>query len=271
MWRPVLFMKTVFSLILLSLVFCAAPVAAKRAAMPALTAAVETQEKGGDYVVLMHGIGRSPAAMRKMENDLRRRGYAVLNLGYDSRKYDLDTLAARMRPDVEAFAIDKTRKLHFVGHSMGALVVRTYAQKYKPENIGRVVALGSPNGGSEVADFLNKIGVFEKIYGPAGQQLLTSYNVYKTFGKPFYEVGVIAGDRTIDPISSFLIPGDDDGKVSIASTHIAGEKDHIVLHANHATMPSNAAVVIETAHFIKYGFFKRDGVKKETKEAHAEP
>jgi len=263
LWRPAFLMKRLFAICLVILsVAAVSPAAAKKVAIdPAAPAAA--QNAAGDYVVLMHGIGRSPAAMRKMETDLRRRGYAVLNLGYDSRKYDLDTLAARMQPDVEAFAADKGRKLHFVGHSMGALVIRTYLQKYKPENLGRVVALGSPNGGSEVADFLNKIGIFEKIYGPAGQQLRTSYEVYKTFGKPFYDIGVIAGDRTIDPISSIIIPGDDDGKVSIASTHIAGEKDHIVLHANHATMPSNAAVVIETAHFLKYGFFKRDGVKKE--------
>lgn len=216
--------------------------------------------------VLMHGIGRSPAAMRKMEKDLTRRGYAVLNLGYDSRHYDLATLAQRIHGEVAPFAAARGCTLHFVGHSMGALVVRTYVQTYKPEKLGRVVALGSPNRGSEVADFLNKMGVFEPLYGPAGQQLLTSYDVSQTFEKPFYEIGVIAGDRTIDPVSSMIITGNDDGKVSIESTHIDGEKDHIVLHANHATMPSNAAVIIETAHFLQYGFFKRSA-KREEKHA----
>ncbi|MDP2205560.1 MAG: alpha/beta hydrolase family protein [Alphaproteobacteria bacterium] len=213
----------------------------------------------GDYVVLMHGIGRSPAAMKKMEADLRRRGYGVLNLGYDSRKHSIAALVDNMHADVDAFAVDKTRKLHFVGHSMGALVIRAYAQKYKPANMGRIVALGSPNTGSEVADFLSQSSLYEKFYGPAGLELTTVYRAEHTFDKPFYEIGTIAGDRTIDPLSSVIIPGDDDGKVSIASTHVAGEKDHIVLHANHATMPSNAAVIIETAHFLQYGFFKRAG------------
>jgi pimeloyl-ACP methyl ester carboxylesterase len=214
-------------------------------------------QAAGDYVVLMHGIGRSPAAMKKMETDLRRRGYEVLNLGYDSRKYPIETLADKMHADVEAFAADKSRKLHFVGHSMGALVIRAYAQKYKPVHMGRVVALGSPNAGSEVADFLSRSGLYEKFYGPAGLELTTVHRAGHPFAKPFYEIGTIAGDRTIDPLSSVIIPGDDDGKVSIASTHVTGEKDHIVLHANHATMPSNAAVIIETAHFLQYGFFKR--------------
>jgi pimeloyl-ACP methyl ester carboxylesterase len=219
-------------------------------------------QPAGDYVVLLHGIGRSPAAMKKMETDLRRRGYAVLNLGYESRKYPIEELAEKMRPDIEAFAADKKRKLHFVGHSMGALIIRAYVQKYKPDNMGRVVALGSPDTGSEVADFLNQSSLYEKFYGPAGLELTTEHRAAHGFPRPFYEIGTIAGDRTIDPLSSVIIPGDDDGKVSIASTHIAGEKDHIVLHANHATMPSNAAVIIETAHFLKYGFFKRDGLKK---------
>lgn len=226
-------------------------------------AAASSQETAAHCAVLMHGIGRSPAAMRKMEKDLTRRGYAVLNLGYDSRHYDLATLAQRMHDDVAPFAAAHGCRLHFVGHSMGGLVIRTYVQAYKPEKLGRIVVLGSPNRGSEVADFLNKIGVFEPLYGPAGQQLLTSYDVSQTFEKPFYEIGVIAGDRTIDPVSSLIITGNDDGKVSIDSTHIDGEKDHIVLHANHATMPSNAAVIIETAHFLQYGFFKRSAKRGE--------
>lgn len=247
-------MKRFFSFLVFVLLVTAAP--ARADVLPPVQ-----ESRGGDYVVLLHGIGRSAAAMRKMENDLRRRGYEVMNLDYDSRRYDFAELAKRIKPDIEAFAADKNRKLHFVGHSMGALVIRSYVQAYRPVNMGRVVALGSPNKGSEVADFLNKTGLFERIYGPAGQQLLTSAAISEAFDPPFYEMGVIAGDRTIDPLSSFIIPGDDDGKVSIASTHVEGQKDHIVLHANHATMPSNAAVIIETAHFLQYGFFKRGMVK----------
>lgn len=259
-------MMRIFVLIAAAVLSLAVSVASAQEKQVAPAAAAQNETASGAAVssqefahcaVLMHGIGRSPAAMRKMEKDLTRRGYAVLNLAYDSRHYDLATLAQRMHGEIAPFAAMRGCTLHFVGHSMGALVVRTYIQMYRPEKLGRVVALGSPNRGSEVADFLNKIGVFEPLYGPAGQQLLTSYDVSQTFEKPFYEIGVIAGDRTIDPVSSMIITGNDDGKVSIDSTHIDGEKDHIVLHANHATMPSNAAVIIETAHFLQYGFFKR--------------
>lgn len=244
-------MKQFFICILLSLLVLSSPAWAKEAA-----------DKPSDYVVLLHGIGRSASAMEKMAKDLRTRGYTVLNVNYESRKYDIVTLAERMHADITAFNTDKTRKIHFVGHSMGALVIRAYIKAHRPENLGRVVAIGSPNRGSEVADFLNHFGFYDSFYGPAGQQLTTAYDISQILGKPDYEVGVIAGDRTIDPLSTLIIPGADDGKVSIVSTHIEGEKDHIILHANHATMPMNAAVIIETAHFIRYGFFKRDGVQK---------
>lgn len=247
MWRPALFMKSVFISVFLCLMVLAAPARAQDT----------TPQPQQDYVVLLHGIGRSASAMDKMADDLRGRGYAVLNLNYESRKYDIAALAARMDAEVTAFNADKTRRINFVGHSMGALVIRAYLHQRRPENLGRVVAIGSPNSGSEVADFLSAFGAYESFYGPAGQQLTTTYDLSQVLDKkPNYEVGVIAGDRTIDPLSTLIIPGADDGKVSIKSTHIDGEKDHIVLHANHATMPMNAAVIIETAHFLQYGFFK---------------
>ena len=248
-------MKRFFISLLLSFLLLASPASAQDAA-----------DKPSDYVVLLHGIGRSASAMEKMAKDLRARGYTVLNVNYESRTYDIATLAERMHADIAAFNVDKTRKINFAGHSMGALVIRAYINNHRPENLGRVVAIGSPNKGSEVADFLNNFGLYDSFYGPAGQQLTTAYDISQTLGKPDYEVGVIAGDRTIDPLSTLIIPGTDDGKVSIVSTHIDGEKDHIVLHANHATMPMNAAVIIETAHFIRYGFFKRDGIKKQEKK-----
>lgn len=231
-------------------------------AMPSAMAATPDTAAPDDYVVLLHGIGRSSSAMAKMEKDLTRRGYTVLNVNYDSRTYDIATLAERMHADIEKFNADKTRKIHFAGHSMGALVIRAYLARHKPDNMGRLVAIGSPDKGSEVADFLARFKLYHYFYGPAGGQLTTTASLSDIIGKPDYETGVIAGDRTIDPLSSLIIPGNDDGKVSINSTHIDGQKDHVVLHANHATMPMNAAVIIETAHFFRYGFFKRSGVQK---------
>ena len=220
-------------------------------------APVPAQAAKGDYVVLLHGIARSPASMSRMAKDFEKRGYQVLNLGYESTTYKIEDLADKIHPAVESFATDPARAIHFVGHSMGGLVIRAYIAKHRPKNMGRVVMFGTPNQGSEVADFLMKNWAYKKFYGPNGQQLGTDQDFDKKFGKIDFEAGIIAGDRTIDPFSSFILPGDDDGKVTVKRTHVAGEKDHIVLHVNHAFIASSHAVIVEAAHFLQYGFFKR--------------
>lgn len=213
----------------------------------------------GDAVVVLHGIARSASSMQTLADRLEKRGFDVLNVDYASTTYVLEDLVEKIHPEIELFLKDKTKKVHFVGYSMGGLLARAYLAKYKPAQMGRLVMLGTPNHGSEVANFLRGNWAYRKVYGPAGQELTTDNDYLKKMGKPDYDFGVIAGDRSIDPASSYIIPGVDDGKVSVASTHLAGEKDHIILHTNHLAMPQNFAVAVETAHFLTYGFFNRGG------------
>lgn len=221
----------------------------------------------GDAVIVLHGIARSASSMQTLADRLQKRGFDVLNVDYASTTYLLDELVEKIHPEIELFLKHKTGKVHFVGYSMGGLLARAYIAKHKPAQMGRLVMIGTPNQGSEVANFLRDNWAYRKVYGPAGQQLTTDSDYMKKIGKPDYEFGVIAGDRSIDPASSYLIPGSDDGKVSIASTHLAGEKDHIVLHTNHLAMPQNFAVAVQTAHFLTYGFFTRDGLGVKPKPA----
>jgi len=233
--------------------FLAVPVAAQPAAQP-----VKPPAQNRDLVVVLHGIFRSASSMKTFANRLAERDFEVLNVDYPSTAYTLEELTEKIHPDIDRFLkAHPGRTVHFAGYSMGGLLIRAYLAKYKPENLGRVVMMGTPNHGSEVADFLRENWAFRKFYGPAGQQLTTDQDYMSRFGKPDYPFAVIAGDRSIDPVSSKLIPGDDDGKVSIQSTHLEGEEDHIILHTDHLTMPENFAVAVEAAHYLRYGFFKR--------------
>ncbi len=211
----------------------------------------------GDYVVLLHGIGRTKDSMQEMEEVLTQRGYSVINIDYTSREKSIENLVLDVRQLIEEAHVPEEKKLNFVGHSMGGLITRAYIHKYNPKNLGRVVMLGTPNQGSEVADILHKNFLYKKHYGPAGQQLITDQSaVKKIFGQINFNLGVIAGDRSIDPVSSLLfIPGNDDGKVAIERTKIKGMKDHIVLHATHTFMPSNSEVIQQTEYYLLHGRF----------------
>lgn len=220
-----------------------------------LLSAPQAQAAKGDYVVLLHGIGRTSNTMYPLQIAFENRGYKVLNLDYPSREYTIANLIKDIHPQIKSFAADKSKKVHFVGYSLGGLVIRAYLAKHKPKNMGRVVMMGVPNHGSEVADTFQDYTFYQAFFGPAGQELTTKNGNAKIFGKTDYEVGNIAGVLSVDPVSSFIIPGDDDGKVSVKSTHLAGEKAHVIINATHVFMPLDGEVMRAALHFIAHGVF----------------
>jgi len=235
-----------FWLFLAGVLFMAQPVLAQSSAV-----------SGGDDVVLLHGIGRTSDCMSKLQTALELQGYRVLNIDYPSRQDTISNLADQMEEQIKAFSADKSRKLHFVGFSMGGLVARAYIHRHRPENLGRVVLMGTPNQGSEVADFLDGFPLFDWFYGPAGKELTTAFNRDAVFGVPDYPVGVIAGTWTVDPVSYYIIPGANDGKVSVDRTTVEGMADKTVLPVTHAFMPLNATVIAATLAFLKEGAFPK--------------
>jgi pimeloyl-ACP methyl ester carboxylesterase len=213
-----------------------------------------------DGVVLLHGIARRARSLNKMERALRADGYITLNLDYSDREQDLKGIAERLQDWVAEFARGLEGRLHFVTHSMGGLVVRALITQKRPPNLGRIVALAPPNGGSEVADLLRDNKLYVRFFGPAGAELTTkrSDELRALLGVVDYPLGVIAGDRTIDPIASFLIlPRPNDGRVSVAQTRVDGMADHIVLPASHALMMNNPSVIMQTLYFLHHGRFQR--------------
>ncbi len=209
-------------------------------------------------MVILHGIARTHRSMSRFEKMLKSEGYQVLNQGYASTKYKIQELVEKIHEPISNFNTDKTRSIHFVGYSMGGLLIRGYLKKYRPFNLGRVVQVAPPNHGSEVADFLKNFFLFKWIFGPAGQQLGVHPDGFSgMLGSVDFELGVIAGNNTLDPISSYIINGPDDGKVSVKSTQLKGVTDHIVIPATHTFIIYNSQALFQTAHFLKFGTFKR--------------
>jgi len=219
---------------------------------------IETSADGTEGVLLLHGIARRAASLRPLERRLTRTGYLTLNLDYPARRLGLADIGERIAPTVAAFGADVTR-LHIVTHSMGGLVARVLLSRHRPDNLGRVVMLGPPNGGSEIADALHRLAAYRRFFGPAGAELGTERGAVQAslFGPVDYPLGIIAGSRSLYPLALLLLPGPNDGRVTVARTRLDGMTDHIVLPAAHPTMMWNRRVAAETLHFLREGCFGR--------------
>ena len=212
-----------------------------------------------DGVVLLHGISRTSRSFRKMQASVEAAGYATLNVGYASRSKALEALAEDIHPAVERFAVSLDGCVHFVCHSMGGLLARVYVARHRPKRLGRVVMLGTPNGGSEIADRLKHIGAYRAWFGPAGQQLGTQRDaaVVAMFPAVDYPVGIIAGNRSVYPITSAFLPRPHDGRVSVENTRLDGMADHIIVETSHPWLVRNGPAIAQTIAFLRDGHFRK--------------
>lgn len=215
------------------------------------------QLMANECVVLLHGLARTSNSMDEMASFLSDQGYHVINIDYPSRKHQISELADIVRAEIILKTTD-TEKIHVITHSLGGIILR-YIQKYEPlSNIGRVVMLAPPNHGSELVDKLADISFFQMLNGPAGSQLGTAPDsLCKELGPVHFELGVITGDWSINWINSLIIPGKDDGKVSIENAKIEGMRDFLVMHTTHPLIMQNKLVQSQCLHFLQNGRFAR--------------
>lgn len=216
----------------------------------------------GDYVVVVHGLGRTGRSMNKPQKFLAQKGYHVFNLHYPSTKYDIDTLTKDyLATFIDQHCFRKDKKIHFVTHSMGGILVRNYLALFPLENVGRVVMLAPPNQGSEVVDWQRHWFLFRWLLGPAGQQLGTDENSLPLkLGAVDFELGVIAGDKSFELVHSFVIPGDDDGKVGVERSKVEGMQDFLLVHKTHTFIMRDKEVLQQAEHFLRTGAFLRKNI-----------
>lgn len=222
-----------------------------------LCALLSPMSAPADSVILLHGLARSDKSMQKMQRVLTEHGYCVQNVSYDSTRYDIETLAPQaIEPAL--VSCPARQPVHFVTHSMGGILVRQYLSQNRIENLGRVVMLGPPNQGSEVVDKLADFPGFYFVNGDAGLQLGTGEtSVPNQLGAADFDLGIIAGTRSINLILSSMIPGIDDGKVSVENTKLEGMSDHLEMKVTHPFMMRNSDVIEQVIYYIENGKFRR--------------
>lgn len=211
-----------------------------------------------EHVILLHGLARRARSMGVMARALRAAGYTTDAPDYPSTRAPIEDLARSVLPAAIARAGDAPR-IHIVTHSMGGILARAYLQDHAPERLGRVVMFGPPNHGSALVNSLQNFPPFHWLYGPAAPQLAAGRrdSYLATLGPAPCPLGVIAGRRSINPITSALLTGPNDGTVTVAATRLAGMADHITLPVSHTLMMMSPLAMAQVRAFLRDGAFDR--------------
>ncbi len=219
-----------------------------------------TGNNTNDCVIILHGIARTKWSMSKLDKYLAERGYKTVNMGYPSTSESIEQIAeTSVSKAVNQCKEGQVKRINFVTHSMGGIVVRQYLQTNSLPEGSRLVMLSPPNQGSEVVDYLREFFLYQWVTGPAGQQLGTGSESLPNRLKPVgIEVGVITGDKSFNPWFSSIISGSDDGTVSVDGARLKEMTDFIVVENTHTFIMRDPNVHQQIFHFLQYGRFNHE-------------
>ncbi|MEE4243482.1 MAG: alpha/beta fold hydrolase [Desulfopila sp.] len=217
----------------------------------------ENQPK--ECVILLHGLARTSGSMDTMARELQQAGFVTVNIDYPSTEKKIEDLSEEaVSQGVISCREQQADTLHFVTHSMGGILVRYYLLLHNIDELGRVVMLSPPNKGSEVVDTIGDWSSFQWYNGPAGGQLGTGEDsMVLQLGPVNFPLGIITGNSPAfyDGWFADMIPGQNDGKVSVERAKVEGMTDFLVLPHNHTFIMSQEDVIDQTIFFLRHGKF----------------
>ncbi len=215
-------------------------------------------------VILLHGLGRTARSLARLERAFAGAGYRVEAWPYPSRRHAIAELVAQFRRQLAGWAAGDG-PVHFVGHSLGAILIRAGLIEPAPFPLGRIVMIAPPNDGVRLVRNFRNWPVLAALYGRPARQLAAGTRWLAELGAPAAEIGVIAGDRRFHPLNptsymNALVGNHDahDGTVEVASTRLAGMADFVVVGANHTFICNHPEVIRQTVHFLDTGRFRHD-------------
>jgi len=207
-----------------------------------------------DTVVLLHGLWRSRTAMWLMSHRLENAGFQVQNIGYDSTHETPEQILNSVAAQIDACCKALPHTVHFVGHSLGGLIIRAYLADNAVRRQGRVVLIGTPNKGTPLVDAFQD-SWWLALAGPTARALGTGPDSFpKSLPPPEYPVGVIAG-LSENGLAQHLLADSSDGMVPVESTKLVGMVDFILVESGHSSMRYSEEVARQTISFLRRGRF----------------
>ncbi len=215
-----------------------------------------------ECVILLHGLARSHHSMWYIKKYLSDKDMHVVNLGYPSTSSNIENLANKVVPEsVNECRKASTSRIHFVTHSMGGILLRSYLQENEIQGLHRIIMLAPPNHGSEVVDELLKNRLVKKWTFKSFIDISSKDNSYVNQLKPVSaEIGIITGNISTNFITSPWLTGEDDGKVSVQSACLNEMKAMLVVPTNHTFVTFNKIVNHQIYSFLTSGLFDRDEI-----------
>jgi len=222
-----------------------------------VSSVLRAEGPAAETVILVHGIMNKPIVMNRIADALEKQGYEVHNWGYASREKTIEAHAEALSTYITT--LGSRPKIHFVGFSQGAIILRYLLKHHAVANAGRLVMIAPPNHGCEMAEDFYQYGWFRTLYGDQSiKQLFAKQNNFlEKCGTPSLEFGIIAGGLGNEHGFSSRIPGDDDGTVSVASARLEGARDFILLPHQHTPLVWSSETVVQVGEFLRAGWFKR--------------
>jgi pimeloyl-ACP methyl ester carboxylesterase len=224
----------------------------------------------GKAVIALHGLIRTRHSMNGLCQYLHDNGeYSVFNVNYPSTRAEVSQHAAALASIIEH--LDGVEEINLISHSLGSLVIRHYlADTTDPETgrqgdprIKRIVMMGPPNNGAELAEKLGRNKVFKTVFGAAGDQLARTWpELEARLAVPQCEFAIIAGGRGDASGWNPFLSGDDDSVVSVSTTRLPGARDFAVLPISHTFMMNDARLREYTLRFLQQGCFVAEGERQ---------
>jgi pimeloyl-ACP methyl ester carboxylesterase len=220
--------------------------------------------QGGHVVMLVHGLGRSSGAFSVLEDSLRREGYETANVNYPSTRLGIAEHADNLEHIIET--LEGAETLSFITHSLGGLVVRDLLARDSTWRariaVHRLIMIAPPNKGSQIADRLQALPAYRWLTGESGQGLTTE--AAARLPVPEIEFGIIAGGRGNENGFNPLLPGDNDGLVTVAETALHGARDFLLVGTTHGLIDDHPQTIDATLAFLRGGRFNPDDTPTST-------